>query len=360
MTDSIVAAILGVVEGVTEFLPVSSTGHLLIAEHWFPLARDMDKDLFNVVIQCGAVLAVIPLFRERFHQFIHRWSEPAVRDYFLKIMLAFVITGAGGFIMDKKNFKLPEELTPVAYALLVGGIVFFVVEGWVGRDNKERSTSLESVTWTVAVAVGIGQLIAAGFPGASRSGTTIMLALILGLNRSLATEFSFLAGIPTMTAAGGYKIFKAFHHPVAAVHENWTMVWIASIIAAVVSFVVVKWFLRFVQTHTFVSFGCYRVVLAGLILAGLHTGYLSDKETDEAKPKAKAVEVRMVAGSYWLEGGLSASGGENVLKSGGGPPHSRTLRGASVSPSSLRVLQCGGPPPLWDRGQRPARLSRTT
>ncbi len=274
MTDPFTAVVLGVVEGITEFLPVSSTGHLLIAEHWFPLPPQTDHDLFNVVIQCGAVLAVIPLFRQRFHQFIFRWRDPDVLSYFIKITAAFVITGVGGFLLEKTNFKLPETLQPVASALLIGGVLFLLVEGWLSKRKKEPGSSLASITWTVAAAVGIGQLIAAVFPGSSRSGTTILLALILGLNRPLATEFSFLAGIPTMMAAGGYKIFKAFHHPVVQVQENWTMVWIASIVAAVVSFIVVKWFLRYVQTHTFVAFGCYRILLAALIFAGLFTGYL--------------------------------------------------------------------------------------
>jgi undecaprenyl-diphosphatase len=279
MTDTIVAAILGVVEGITEFLPVSSTGHLLITENI--LFRGAQKpgwidDLFNIVIQTGAVLAVIPLFHKRFHQFIFNWQDKAVRDYFMKIVAAFVITGAGGYEMEKKGFKLPEELMPVAIALLVGGVLFLVVERWLagrgGGQEKDRG-ELSSVTWTVAVAVGIGQLIAAGFPGASRSGTTIIFSLALGLSRPLATEYSFLVSIPTMLAAGGYKIFKAFHHPVVgAAPENWQMVILSTIIAAVVSFIAVKWLLRFVQTHTFNSFGWYRILAGGglLVVLALH------------------------------------------------------------------------------------------
>src|SRR5579863_6043162 len=124
MTDTLTAVVLGVVEGITEFLPVSSTGHLLIAEQWLP----RQTDLFNVVIQTGAVLAVIPLFHKRFHQFIFNWRDPGVRDYFLKIVAAFFITGVGGFVMEKKGFKLPERLMPVAIALLIGGIIFLLVE----------------------------------------------------------------------------------------------------------------------------------------------------------------------------------------------------------------------------------------
>jgi undecaprenyl-diphosphatase len=275
MTDPITAAILGVVEGITEFLPVSSTAHLLITETLMFGAHKPAwvSDLFNVVIQTGAVLAVIPLFHIRFHQFIYYWREPPVRDYFLKIVLAFFITGAGGYVMEKKGFKLPEQLEPVVIALLVGGVLFLVVERWLapkgGGQEMERS-AYASVTWTVAVAVGLGQLVAAGFPGASRSGTTIMLSLVLGMGRPLATEFSFLVSIPTMLAAGGYKIFEALHHPKAgAAPEDWSMVIMSSIIAAAVSFIAVKWLLRYVQTHTFNAFGWYRIVVGGGLLAAV-------------------------------------------------------------------------------------------
>lgn len=227
-------------------------------------------DLFNVVIQTGAVLAVIPLFHKRFHQFIFNWRDKAVRDYFLKIILAFVITGAGGFVMEKKGFKLPEELLPVAIALLAGGLLFIIVERWLAGKDAGRTPEkgdLGGVTWTVAVAVGIGQLIAAAFPGASRSGTTIIFALVLGLGRPLATEYSFLVSIPTMLAAGGYKIFKSFHHPmIGAAPENWHLVILSTLIAAVVSFVAVKWLLRYVQSHTFNAFGWYRILVGGAIL----------------------------------------------------------------------------------------------
>lgn len=253
--------ILGIIEGITEFLPISSTGHLLIAEHWLP----RQTDLFNIVIQTGAVLAVIPLFHTRFHQFIFRWQDPAVRDYLLKIIVAFVITGVGGFIIDKKGFKLPETLTPVAWALLIGGIGFVLVETML----REKTPGTE-ITWVITIAVGLGQLIAAAFPGASRSGTTILLALVLGLSRPLATEFSFLVSIPTMLAAGGYKMLKALHHPAAdAPHEDWAMVLLATLVAAVVSFIAVKWLLRYVQTHTFNCFGIYRIVMGVAILGFL-------------------------------------------------------------------------------------------
>ena len=260
MSDWIGVIILGIVEGITEFLPVSSTGHLLLAEHLLKLRQ---SDLFNIVIQCGAVLAVVPLFSGRLSQFFVRWREPATRDYLLKILVAFVITGAGGVVLEKMKFKLPDQPMPVALALLAGGIAFVAIERWL-RDRTLR----DNITWTVAVVVALAQLVAAVFPGTSRSGSTILFALALGLSRPAATEFSFLVGIPTMLAAGGLKIFKALHHPPAsALPEHWAQLVVASLIAAAVSFVVVKWLLGYVRTHTFTAFGWYRIVVGILILA---------------------------------------------------------------------------------------------
>ena len=210
------------------------------------------------MIQCGAVIAVLPLFPQRLYKFVFELGRKETQDYLLKILVAFAITGAGGLVIDHFKVKLPEELTPVAWALLIGGLGFLGAEFFV-RGKKPS----EQITWAVVLAVGLGQLIAAVFPGTSRSGSTIILSLLLGLSRPAATEFSFLVGIPTMLAAGGLKIFKALHHPDAnAPHENWSLVLLASVVAAVVSFVAVKWLLRYVQTHTFNAFGWYRLALA--------------------------------------------------------------------------------------------------
>ncbi len=266
---------LGIIEGITEFLPVSSTGHLLVAERWLP----HQSDLFNIVIQCGAVLAVLPLFPDRLRQFFFQWRKRETQDYLVKIAAAFVITGVGGFILDKKGFKLPEELLPVAIALFVGGVLFVVVETWLkGKPMRDE------VTWPIVLAVGLGQLLAAVFPGTSRSGSTILLALILGLNRVAATEFTFLVGIPTMLAAGGLKIFKALHHSAGTSAENWPMVALGFIVAAVVSFIAVKWLLRYVQTHTFIAFGWYRIGLAALIAVLLLAGSSKKPEPTPGKP----------------------------------------------------------------------------
>ncbi len=256
MPEWIAVICLGIIEGVTEFLPVSSTGHLLLAEHWLP----RQSDLFNTVIQSGAVLAVMVVFWGRLEELLFKWRDPSTRDYLLKLTVAFVITGIGGLILKKLHFKLPETVTPVAGATLIGGVLFLVVEQWL----RNRALS-DQLTWRIAIAVGLAQLLAAVFPGTSRSGVTILAALVLGLNRSAATEFSFLLGIPTLLAAAGLQTVSALRHS-AGETIDWPMLLLGSIVAAVTAFAVVKWLLRFVQSHTFVGFAWYRIVLGILML----------------------------------------------------------------------------------------------
>ncbi len=255
MFDWFAVFLLGAIEGITEFLPISSTGHLLLAEHWL----GHRSELFNVVIQCGAVLAVLAVFAERARQLLTGWSQPMNRDYLLKLGAAFVLTAVGGLALKKAGLKLPKETAPIAWATLIGGVLFVGVERWLkGRPVTEQ------VTWGVALAVGVAQLIAVGFPGASRSGTTILLALMLGLSRSAATEFSFLLGIPTLLAAGAKETLDALkgHEP----HEPWMMIIVATLVAAITAFIVVKWLLDYVRHHTFTAFGWYRIVVGAAIL----------------------------------------------------------------------------------------------
>jgi len=262
--DWLIATLLGFLEGLTEFIPVSSTGHLLIAEHLLGLDEQsfFRSDLFNVVVQCGAVLAVVPLFSDRIRM-LTQWRDPESRLLLGKITVAFLITAAGGLVLNKLGFELPKKIAPVAWALIIGGVAFIVLEKWLAHRSREAV-----VTWPATVAVAIGQLVAAIFPGASRSGSTIVFGLLCGTNRVSATEFSFLVGIPTMLAAGALKTVKALRQAPGEVPPDWTMLALATVIAAVVSFAAVKWLLRFVQSHTFVGFGIYRIAF-GVLLLGL-------------------------------------------------------------------------------------------
>ncbi len=258
MPDWLSAIFLGIIEGLTEFLPVSSTGHLLIFQNTGLLPKQ--SDLFNVVIQSGAVIAVLLAFSTRAKDLLVNWSTPENRDYLAKLAVAFGITGAGGLIIKKLGLQLPEKVAPVAWATLIGGLVIFAVEAWA----KKRAPSAK-LTWSIAIAVAVAQLVAAVFPGTSRSGACILVALALGLGRPMATEFSFLVGVPTLLAAGGLKIVSAIGKGTAG-DEKWGLVLIATLAAAASAFVVVRWLMRFVQTHTLVVFGWYRIVLGAALL----------------------------------------------------------------------------------------------
>ena len=246
-------SILGIIEGVTEFLPISSTGHLLLVEnsHWLP----RQSDLFNITIQSGAALAVLFAFSNRVRELLYGLGNPATRAYLLKLVVAFAITGMGGLMLKKLGFSLPKETAPIAWATFLGGIAILVIE-WAVRDRRPRA----DVTWLMAAAVGLAQLVAAAFPGTSRSAATILVALALGLKRPAATEFSFLVGVPTLLAAGAYETHQAVRHAGTAAPE-WGLLALGTLVSAVAAFLVVRWLIRWVQTHSFAAFGWYRIAL---------------------------------------------------------------------------------------------------
>ncbi|HEX7339808.1 MAG TPA: undecaprenyl-diphosphate phosphatase [Rhodanobacteraceae bacterium] len=264
MHELIRTIILGIIEGITEFLPISSTGHLLIAEHWL----GHRSDLFNVGIQAGAILAITLIYWRRLWDLLTRWREPANRSYLLKLIVAFLITAVLGLIAVKMGFKLPTDVTPIAWALVIGGLWMIGAEQLAARQ-PDRS----EVTWTVAILVGIAQMIAGIFPGTSRSASTIFAAMLFGTsNRAAATEFAFLVGIPTMYAATGYELLKVAHSG-AAVHENWTMLAVGFVVSAIVAFIAVKWLLGYIRTHTFTPFAIYRIALGAALLLFLPVGH---------------------------------------------------------------------------------------
>ena len=261
----LIAIILGLVEGITEFIPVSSTGHLLIAEHFLGVNEKVPfftTDVFNSFIQVWAMIAALPLFKDR----LAMLREPRGRGYLMKLTAALCITVAGVllFMAVKKKMTgddhlLPKPVGPVAIALLAGGVLFLLVERWL-RGRKMGT----DVTWTIAIAIGVAQVVAAVFPGTSRSGATILCALALGLGRGPATEFSFLLGVPTLGAAAVKTMWDA--HKMHVVIE-WGPMLLTSVVAAISSFLAVRWLLGYVRTHTFSGFGWYRIGFAVLLLA---------------------------------------------------------------------------------------------
>ncbi len=257
MPDWLAVIILGLIEGITEFLPVSSTGHLLLAQNtgWLP----HQSDLFNVGIQSGAVLAVVVVFAKRVKQFATEWRKPDVRDYILKLGVAFFVTAVGGLAIKALNWELPETALPVLIATVVGGIAIIAIEKWL----KNKPSAAE-ITWTIAIVAGMAQLLAGSCPGTSRSGATILAVMMLGVARPAATEFSFLLGIPTLIGAGAYEALKVLKNG-GPMETTWGMIILGTIVSAITAFLAVKWLLRFVQSHTFIGFGWYRIGLGVVI-----------------------------------------------------------------------------------------------
>ncbi len=250
------AIALGVIEGITEFLPISSTGHLLIAEHW--LGRR--SDTFNIVIQAGAMVAVTLVYWHRLMELLLGWRKPENRDYILKLMVAFLVTAVLGFAAKKAGLRLPETLAPVAWALIIGGVWIIGAELLAaGRPDRVR------VTWRVAIVVGLAQVVAGIFPGTSRSAATIFAAMLAGTtNRAVATEFAFLVGIPTMYAASVFELHGSMKQ--GGGHENWTSLGIAFAVSAITAFVAVKWLLGYIRSHRFTVFAVYRIIVGAALL----------------------------------------------------------------------------------------------
>ena len=280
MPDWLAVIILGIVEGITEFLPISSTGHLILSEKLLPAAlmNDAEREVFLITIQSGAVIAVVAVFIDRLRKLGATWHEPDTQDYLKKLIFAFVITGFFGLAIEKAVERsggqmIGDNPLPVAWALLIGGVLFIIIEKWMKEKSPDESDTSQAtqITWTIALAFGIAQLVAAVFPGASRSGTTILTGLVLGMRRPLAVEFSFLLGVPTLLAAGGYKMMQA---PPEVLSGLWANLLLGTIVSAVTAFIAVKWLLRYVQSHTFVAFGWYRIALGGIILLAVGLGWL--------------------------------------------------------------------------------------
>jgi undecaprenyl-diphosphatase len=270
LTHYIQIILLGIVEGVTEFLPISSTGHLLIAE---ALGLGHEPDVFNVVIQAGAILAVIFIYWQKIVGLLTHLENPAGRTYLLKIATAFIVTSVISLVIIK-HFKLhlPETLYPVAWATLIGGFVIFLIE-FLSKNLYPH----DDVSWTEAILMGVAQVFAGVFPGTSRSGATIMTGLALGMKRPSATEFSFLLGIPTMFAASALDLWRYRKDLTHGGHQLIIDIILGFLVSMVVAFFVVKWLLRFVQSHTFNGFAVYRVILGIILLGALSTHLISDE-----------------------------------------------------------------------------------
>jgi undecaprenyl-diphosphatase len=259
------ALILGVVEGLTEFLPISSTGHLIIASQLLGFHDEKGK-VFEIAIQTGAMLAVVWEYRARFaHALTGIGGDPLARRFVLNLAVAFMPAALlglafGGFIKAHLFHAVP-----VAIAFIVGGLIILAVER---RPRVPRVESVDEMTWVDALKVGIAQSFAL-IPGTSRSGATIIGGMLFGLSRRAATEFSFFLAVPTLVCAGAYDLFK--HRQLLSLAD--TPVFAVGLVVALVSALVcVRWLIRFIATHDFSVFAWYRIVFGGIVLYTAYSG----------------------------------------------------------------------------------------
>jgi undecaprenyl-diphosphatase len=260
MIDSI---ILGIVEGLTEFLPVSSTGHLIIVSDLLGDNGDKGK-VFDIVIQLGAILAVCWEFRARLVKAFSGIASDTVQQRFAtNLFVAFLPAAIVGLLFQKViKFYLFNPVS-VAMALIVGAIAIFVIERWYAKHGNARVTNMDDMTWKDALKVGLAQTLAL-IPGTSRSGATIMGGMVFGLSRQVATEFSFFLAIPIMFAASGYEMFK---NRALLTADDLTSIAVGFVVSFVFALLAVKALIRYVMRHDFNAFAWYRIALGIAVLA---------------------------------------------------------------------------------------------
>jgi undecaprenyl-diphosphatase len=252
------AALLGLIEGVTEFIPVSSTGHLILASHWLGETGEAAKT-FDIFIQLGAILAIVWLYRQRLtHALLAARTDPASRQFLVNLLIAFLPAAIVGFLAH--DWIKARLFTPivVAIALVVGGLLILLIER---LRPRERVADVAQVRPPTALGIGLAQVLSL-VPGTSRSGATIMGGYALGLSRRAATEFSFFLSIPVMVAATGYDLLKSRDALTMADAPAFAVGFAVAFVSAII---VVKAFLGYVSHHSFSAFAWYRIVL-GLAL----------------------------------------------------------------------------------------------
>jgi undecaprenyl-diphosphatase len=265
LSPTLVAAILGLLEGATEFIPVSSTGHLIVAGHWLGFDGPVAAT-FEIFIQLGAILAVVWIYRARLLGVVAGWrTRPADRRLVINLALAFLPAAIIGFLIHGWMKAVLFTPTVVAGALVVGGIAILVIERW---DPPATVTSLDAIPYRTALGVGIAQVLSL-VPGTSRSGATILGGYALGLSRPVATEFSFFLAVPIMFAATLFDLFKSRG---ALTPDTVPMFTVGFLVAFVSALFIVRLFLRFVAQHTFAAFAWYRIALGVLIFVVLARG----------------------------------------------------------------------------------------
>ncbi len=281
MNDYLISVLLGIVEGLTEFLPVSSTAHLRISEALLHLnLSDPYWKMYTIVIQLGAILALMLVFTGRIVEFLRTFPEGEEHDRTIwnhpltLTLIAFFCTAIPSFLLTKTIGKHLENLKVMALSLLIGGIVMWAVDVWSTRSDP-ATTHVEQMSLGQAIWIGLCQVLSAVFPGTSRSMSTIAAGQLVGISRPAALEFSFLVSIPTMIAATGYDLLKTLHPkhvegaeaiaPLVMTGHGWIVLAIGFVVSFFVALGVVEWFLQWVRKHGFTPFAVYRIIV-GILL----------------------------------------------------------------------------------------------
>lgn len=246
------SVILGIVEGFTEFLPVSSTGHLIVVSDLLGIDQTSVTKAYEVIIQFAAILAVVFNYKDKF--------SPKHISLWIKLFIAFLPIGIVGFLFSHQIKEL-FSLHVVAVMFIIGGIVFLIVEKFFIKDESKLIQDVENVTFKQSLFIGLAQIFAL-IPGTSRAGSTIIGALLVGLSRKASAEFSFLLALPVMSAVSAYDLLKHYKEFSDA---NLVVLAVGFVVAFVVAYLTVKLFLRFLDNFTFVSFGIYRIIF-GIVL----------------------------------------------------------------------------------------------
>lgn len=260
------AIILGVIEGVTEWLPISSTGHMILVDEFLQLGMsEAFKEMFFVVIQLGAIMAVVVLYWKKIFPFSLKKKPFIQKDIFImwiKIVIACIPAAVVGIIWDDKINALFYNFQTVAIALIVFGVLFIVVENY-NKGKKPIVKNINQLTYKMAIIIGLFQLIAAVFPGTSRSGATILGALLIGISREVAAEFTFFLAIPVMFGASLLKLVK---FGITFTSFELIVLVVGMIVAFVVSLWAIKFLVGYIKKHDFKVFGWYRIVLGAILL----------------------------------------------------------------------------------------------
>ncbi len=251
--------IIAIVEGITEFLPVSSTGHMIIAQKLLGIKSDEFVKAFTIIIQFGAILSVVVLYWKRFFQ---SW------DFYYKLLIAFIPAAIIGFALSDYIDSMLESVEVVAVMLVLGGIFMLFVDKWFNKPSEDQT-----MDWKRSLKIGFFQCIAM-IPGVSRSMATIVGGTTTGLTRKNAAEFSFFLAVPTMAAASGYKLLKLVTDPasVSMLSENLVTLLIGNVVAFLVAIAAIKFFIGFLTKYGFKAFGYYRIIVGVVILVLLFMG----------------------------------------------------------------------------------------